>query len=215
MKAIFRPFLFTLLICIFCSAATVSAQDAVAFQQKLASKYQNMTSMSAEFVQVTSSAFLESSERFSGTLQLAGDKYRVQTGSQTIVTDGVTLWIHNRAEQQVIINTYENDASSFSLTTFLGQIGQYYTLALDGSVTKAGVLYDVVTLRPFDQDAQFRSVLMHVRRSDTVVTHLQVVDLNDVEMTFDLSKVNINAEMPSSTFTFVIPSGVEVIDLRN
>lgn len=197
------------------AAQNRTQQEANAIQQKLAAKYQGMEAMSAEFVQVTTSAFLESSERFSGTLILSGNKYRVQTGSQTIVTDGITLWIHNRAEKQVIINSYESDASSFSLTTFLGQMGKDYRFILQGTTTKNGVVYDTVSLLPSDGTSQFRSVKMEVRKTDTVVTHLEVVDLNDVQMTFDLSSIKVNPVIPADIFVLKVPTDAEIIDLRN
>jgi len=197
------------------SASISTGQSAEDLRTKLADRYENMQAMSASFVQIANSDFMDSPERFSGTMIFSGPKYRIQTGAQTIVTDGATLWIHNRGERQVIINDFVDDETSFSLTTFLRQFGKDYDAVLDGSEIREGVQHDILKLRPLDDFSQFRTVRMDVRRSDTIVTYLEVVDLNDVLMTFELSEIIVNPTVPAGTFSFAVPADLEIIDLRN
>lgn len=198
-----------------CASEGASAQSADELSERLASRYEQLGAMRASFVHVATSDFMDSPERFSGTMIFAGSRYRIETVSQTIVTDGETTWIHNRAEGQVLINDYVEDEFSFSLTTFLSQFGNDYDTALQGSQRRSGQMHYVLELSPRDDFATFRSVELWMRKSDSIVTHLIVVDLNDVTMTFDLSDIEIDPPVLESTFSFDIPQSVEVIDLRN
>jgi len=201
------------------SATSGMAQDtspeAQTLAQRLANKYDSIEAMKAHFVQVARSSFLDEDERFSGDLTFSQDKYRVETGGQTIVTDGETTWIHNRGENQVLVNDYVDDEGSFSLTTFLRQFDREYDVASDGHESLLGTLHDKLYLRPLDDFSSFQSVRLWIRRSDLIVTHLVVVDLNDVTMTFDLSSIQVNPVLDPHVFEFDIPDSVEVIDLRN
>ena len=158
---------------------------------------------------------MDGPERFSGTLLFSGKKYRVQTASQTIVTDGKVLWIYNKSEQQVIINDFVQDESSFSLTAMLQQLGNNYDASLEDRVKRDGIEQDVLKLVPTNDDVQFQQVILHIRSTDTVVTHLEVLDFNDVLMVFDLSDIKVNPKVDAASFSFTPPPGVERIDLRN
>ncbi len=206
---------YMVLLSIMASAGITKAQTADALRIKLAQKYEHLDGMAANFVQVATSQFMEGPERFSGSLLFSGLKYRIQTSSQTIVTDGTTLWIYNRNEKQVIINDLSDDETSFSLTSFLRQFGAEYEADLGGEEMRQGVKHHILNLKPKKGVSQFRSVRMSVRVSDTVITHLDIIDLNDVQMSIDLTDIKINPEMATETFVFVAPSGVELVDLRN
>jgi outer membrane lipoprotein carrier protein len=196
-------------------AFSATAQSAEDIRSKVANRYESVAAMSASFVQTATSEFMDAPERFSGTLIFSGSKYRIQTGAQSIVTDGKTLWIHNRGERQVIINDYVEDETTFSLTAFLRQLDNEYDAEFKGSETRGGAPHDVVQLIPQDDFSQFKRVDMHVRRADSIVTFLEVVDLNEVLMTFELTEIKINPGTTAETFSFSIPADVEIIDLRN
>lgn len=206
---------FCLLVITCLSMMDVSAQTASELQSDIALKYQEMESMSASFVQESTSEFLDSPQRFSGTVLFSATKYRIQTASQTIVTDGKTLWIYNKAEKQVILNDFVEDESSFSLTALLRQVGSEYHAELGGRTTNGGVQHNRLVLTPNSDHVQFKQVIIDSRISDHVVTKVEVLDHNDVTMMFSLSDIVINPTFSADSFTFTSPAGVEIIDLRN
>lgn len=186
----------------------VWAQNADDVLARLRVRYDAMESMRASFSQSTSSTYLDDTEHFYGEIVLRGDSYRIEMADQTIVTDTVTTWIYNRLENQVLINDYEIDETTFSLSTFLAEFDTAYEVEsyvrVDGMHT--------VKLVPNDPLSAFRSVTLWA--SDDVVVRLHVVDMNDVEMQFELTDIEFNPETPEGTFLFSVPDGVEVIDLR-
>lgn len=192
----------------------LQAQNQADITQQLSERYTSLTVMKADFVQVATSDFLDAPERFSGSLTFGGTGYRVETGSQSIITDGTTMWIYNRSQNQVIINDFVEDEYSFSLTTFLRQLDEDFTVTSAGVENRSGQVHDMLDLEPNDEFASFRQVRLGVRRSDGLVTWLKVIDLNDVEMVFDLSNIRVDPPIPDDLFRFEPPSGVEVVDLR-
>ncbi len=181
---------------------------------RVRARYGAETTMAARFVQTISSEFLEMDERYSGRVWIAGDRYRIETGSQTIVSDGERTWIHNHAERQVLINTVEEDMEDFSLTSFLGEFDSAYAIRQEADASLDGTRMHVLGLTPTDAFASFKTVTMWIRPADLAVLRMHVVDLNDVSMTFHLSDVEFNPSLAEDAFSFAIPDGVEVIDLQ-
>ena len=180
----------------------------------LSERYGTIHGMRLRFVQTASSAFMDEDERYSGQLAFTDTAYRVTTSNQTIVTDGKTTWVHNRAEAQVIINDFVEDEWSFSLTAFLRSFSKDYAATWEGKETLAEEAHDRLRLLPKDDFASFRQVDLWIRASDGLVTRLVALDLNDVRMEFDLSELEVNPDLPADLFRFVTPSGVKVVDLR-
>jgi outer membrane lipoprotein-sorting protein len=207
-----RPALLVLLVLL--AGSTASAANAQSLADRVRARYGPETTMAARFVQHISSEFLEMDERYSGRVWIAGDSYRIETGSQTIVSDGERTWIHNHAEKQVLINTVEDDMEDFSLTSFLGEFDASYAIRQAPDDTVDGTRLHVLGLTPTDAFASFKTVTMWIRPADLAVLRMHVVDLNDVSMTFQLSDVAFNPSLAADVFSFVVPDGVEVIDLQ-
>ena len=182
-----------------------SSEDVI---ERLRARYDAMQAMRATFSQTTSSTYLDDAEHFEGDILIQGDQYRIEMSNQTIVTNTVVSWVFNKSENQVLINDYELDENTFSLSTFLDEFDSVYDV---DSYTRIGKL-DVLTLLPQDPLSLFRTVKLWA--DGNVVVRLNVVDMNDVEMNFELSDIQFNPELSDQTFIFSVPTGVEVIDLR-
>ncbi|MEQ9105469.1 MAG: outer membrane lipoprotein carrier protein LolA [Rhodothermales bacterium] len=204
----------TVLLGILLSGAFTAPTGAQPLADQVRALYGAETTMAARFVQTISSEFLEMDERYSGRVWIAGDRYRIETGSQTIVSDGERTWIHNHAERQVLINTVEDDMEDFSLTSFLGEFDSAYAIRQEADASLDGTRMHVLGLTPTDAFASFKTVTMWIRPADLAVLRMHVVDLNDVQMTFHLSDVEFNPSLAEDAFSFAIPDGVEVIDLQ-
>ena len=80
-------------------APLAPAQEAPSLQA-LQNRYDRLGSLRATFTQVTQSDFANDSTQVNGRVLLAGDKYRVETPSQTVVTNGATSWIYSPARSE-------------------------------------------------------------------------------------------------------------------
>ena len=186
--------------------AWAQSPDAVARQ--LQERYGAVQSLRATFVQTAGG------QRLQGTLSVRDDAFRLDLGSQVLVTDGATLWSYSRDDEQVVVQDYEPARVGFNVGQLFTDYLEVFRATGASKARIAGVAHDVLTLRPRQSGSSVRDVTLYVRSSDAIPTRVRVHDTNGGTLAFDLRDVRRNARMPASTFRFDAPSGTEVVDLR-
>ena len=188
--------------------ALAQSETPEAVAKRLQATYGTVETLQADFVQSIGS------QRVSGSLSVKGDAFRLDLGSQQLVTDGATLWSYSKDDEQVVIQAYDPAQVGFS-------VGQLFTDYLDvfrvtgaTSAKISGVAHDVLTLRPREAGSSVRDATLYVRSADGIPTKVRVHDANGATLAFDLSNVRLNRTLPASTFRFEAPRGTEVVDLR-
>ena len=111
----------------------LAAQSTAELIGRLRAKYAQVELMKADFTQKITSPFGDALPENRGTIVLEGDRYRVETSAQTFVTNGETTWIYNAPEQQLLINDFVDDETTFSISNFLGNFHSEYEI-LDSSL---------------------------------------------------------------------------------
>ena len=208
---LFLPLLFVL----FCgqSAAYAQAQDDVL--ELLRARYNTVEFLRAAFTQKTTSPFGEDLPVNRGTILLQGDNYRVETDVQTFVTNGVTTWVYDAYQNQVLVNDFVDDEATFSISNFLRNFDQEYEV-LESSVTYLdGARHEIVRMASLVENAFFKEVSLTIRATDHIITRLTVIDVNDASLDFTLDDIEINPEISGDPFDFIPPNDAEVIDLRS
>ncbi|MEM1125326.1 MAG: outer-membrane lipoprotein carrier protein LolA [Bacteroidota bacterium] len=213
MSPLLRSLLLTLVV-LLGGRSLVHAQNASAVFERLQSTYDAVDVLGATFTQTSTSSYSDAPEVFSGTLLLSGDRYRIETGAQTFVTDGVVTWIYLADQRQVVINDYVEDETAFSLNTFFATYPERYTAGTTELTQLDGEQHYLLTLQPREADAFFRQVRLWMRDRDNLVTRLEVTDVNETVMTFDLGDITLNPPLSADTFQFTPPEDAELIDLR-
>lgn len=191
------------------------AQDADAVFDRLQKKYNSLQALRAEFTQTMTSSFSEEEARSSGTLVLQGDQYRVETGAQVLVANGSETYVYLPQQKQVIINDATEDETAFSPSEFLTRYDERFRVERVETETLGGAKHFKLTLAPRDPSSFFRQATLWLRDRDDIITRLEVLDVNETRMLFELKNVELNPRLERTTFIFEAPSGVEVIDLRS
>jgi outer membrane lipoprotein carrier protein len=176
--------------------------------------YEALDGLRASFTQVISSEFAGDTTRIEGTVLLSGNKYRVETPSQTVVTNGTTTWIYTPADSQVVVNDTEKNASTVTPETFLTASTDRYTVTSRTTTTRSGTRHVQLQLSATDSDARFKNATLWVRASDRVVTRMRATDRNGSTLDLRLQDLVVNPPLKKEPFTFSPPEGIEVIDLR-
>ncbi|WP_263840413.1 LolA family protein [Salinibacter sp.] len=192
----------------------VGAQDGGPTLQVLQSRYSALQGLRAAFTQVTASGFADDSTRIDGTVLLAGNRYRVETPAQTVVTDGATTWIYSPADSQVVVNTADAEASTLTPQAFLTTAADKYDRTARRTVTRAGTAHEMLSLTAADSSARFKEATLWVRRPDRIVTRLRAVDRNGSILDLRLRDIRIDPQVSGTPFSFSPPESVEVVDLR-
>lgn len=182
--------------------------------EKLQTRYEEIESLQASFVQVIGSDFAGDSTRIEGSVILAGNKYRVETPRETVVTNGETTWIYSPQDSQVVVNDADQQGSTVTPETFLTSSAEQYEIQSTRSTTRGGTPHSVLSLTATDPSSRFREATLWVRRSDLLVTRLRATDRNGSTFDLRLQHIDLNPSIDGNPFTFSAPQGVEVIDLR-
>ena len=213
-RRLLSPILFAALFVLLLGTGRAQAQtSADALIRRLEAKYDSQQALRAQFTQTVSQG--GQMNTLGGTLTLQGDRYRVKTNRQTLVTNGETTWIYTPARDQVLVNDYVEDETAFSPSQFFDGYQERYRVTNVRTAQRDGAQHRVLTLVPREAGAFFQEVTLWMRASDAVVTRLVVEDVNESTMTFTLRDVTFGTETTASTFRFDPPPGVEVVDLRS
>jgi outer membrane lipoprotein carrier protein len=207
-----RVFLLAPLLCLGLTALA-SAQDDSSLAA-LQARYDRLSGLRATFTQVTKSEFADDSTQVEGQVVLSGNKYRVETPMQTVVTNGATTWIYSPADSQVVVNDAESNASTVTPQTFLTASTEKYDVDSARTARRAGALHDVYALTASGASARFKEAVLWVRRSDQIVTRLRATDRNGSILELRLYDIEVDPGLENRPFTFSAPEGVEVVDLR-
>ena len=176
--------------------------------------YDDLEGLRASFTQLISSDFAGDTTRVEGTVLLSGNKYRVQTPDQTVITNGETTWIYTPADSQVVINDAGNEATQVTPKTFLTASSERYRITESQSVTRAGAPHQKLAVTATDSTSRFEAAVLWVRQADRVVTRMQATDRNGSTLDLRLGDITVNPTLEDSSFAFSPPNGVEVVDLR-
>jgi outer membrane lipoprotein carrier protein len=188
--------------------------DASARLEAVEARYRSLDGLSARFVQVTEPEGGGGSSRLEGRLLLKGDKYRIETSEETLVTDGSTTWVYTPADSQVIVNDASDDPSTLSPRTFFTDYGRRYRAARMEPAGPGRDASTVLHLVPRSAASNYETVALWVRE-DNVVTRLRVTDAAGTTYTISLDRIALDPGLAPSTFRFTPPDGVEVVDLRS
>jgi len=211
-----RRFVGFLLILLSAPSVPLRADDsAQELLEKVRRKYDAIIDAQLEFSQRVTFGVSKIEQKTSGTLFLRKEnKYRLELSGQTIVTDGKTVWSYSASNNQVLIDNFKMDERSITPERILaGAPGDFSASVL--SHEKLGKT-DVVVLKliPKDEGSIIKSLKLAVDESTWYIKKVELVDVNGKETEYQVNELHVNVGLPDSRFTYEIPQGVEVVDLR-
>lgn len=193
----------------------LNAQDNITAQeiiQNVQNVYKDITDAKASFTQ-TIKYGKSKAQSSSGTLYIKKEKkYRIETGSQTIVTDGSTSWSYTPSKKQVVIDNYKETGNTFSPNKYLFQYPENFYSDLDGTETVSGKELYILKLRP-RESGYVKSAKLWVDKTDWIIKKIQIVT-DESTSTYNVKNVQLNVGLSNSKFTFSPPEGTEIIDMR-
>ena len=197
------------------AASVNAAETAQEVLQKVRKKYDSVRDAEITFSQDVKFALARIDQKSSGILYLKKeDKYRVEFGDRTIVTDGTTVWSYSVANNQVLIDNFKKDENALSPEKLLAGAPSDLAPTLLGRERLGSTATTVLKLVPADELSFIRSLKLWVGDEDSLVHKAEVTDVNGKMTTYSVSEVKTNLGLPDSRFVYHIPEGAEVVDLR-
>ena len=193
----------------------IFAQDDITAQeiiQNVQNAYKDITDAKASFTQ-TIKFNKSKAQTSSGTLYIKKEnKYRIETASQTIVTDGSTSWSYTPGKKQVVIDNYKETGNTFSPNKYLFQYPENFYSDLAGTEKMSGTDVYVLTLKP-RESGYVKSAKLWVGKDDWMIKKIYIVT-EESTLTYSVKNIQTNTGLSNSKFSFTPPEGTEVIDMR-
>jgi len=192
-------------------AGSKNAKDIVKRVQK---KYGALKTLQADFEQIFVWDLAGETQTVKGRIYVNhGNNYRIDTDSQSIVTDGTTVWTYSKDRDQVIIDSVTKSEETLP-TNLLFQYAEDYKPIFRGEDKFDGRKTYIVYLEPKDQDGLVQSMTIWVDASTWLTTKVEQIDINENISTYIVHNVQEDIKLPASLFTFLPTDDMEVVDLR-
>jgi len=130
--------------------------------------------------------------------------------TQTIVTDGETLWFYDEDLEQVTIRNVSSSIANTPAAVFgsYEDIDEQFIIIDMGTIEK----FDWVELTPRDIDSQYNSIRLGF--DDDQLGMMVMFDNLGQVTRIDFTDEIINKKMDDSMFNFQPPQGIDIIDDR-
>lgn len=212
-----RACLLIALLCLPAAAPRAAAgDDGPELVSRLRKKYDRIGTLSLAFTQTTVFAVSKARQASEGRLSLAkGNRYRIAFDDRVIVCDGATVWSWSKQNAQVVVDRFRDDPSGLTPERLLVKIPSEYAPLILGKEKVGGEEASVIKMTPAAQGRQqVRWFKLWVEEESLTIVRIQVMDLAENEITYDLRDVAVDRGLPDSTFRFDPPPGTEILDLR-
>jgi outer membrane lipoprotein carrier protein len=178
-------------------------------------RYEMIDDATASFSKHVKLGFSDLEQTYSGKIMIKKpSKLRMEAENETIVTDGVTVWLYSPVNNQVIMDKYKENQNSISPENFLLNLPQNYYGTLLAVAKERNLPTATIKLVPKDDRSFVKSVKIVVEQGTWNVRTIIVLDVNDTETTYTIKDLKLNTNLNDKTFVYTPPPGVEVVDLR-
>lgn len=190
----------------------ISAEKVI---KKVQKKFDSIRDFSAEFQETFHWELADETQSIKGKIYLkGGDKFRLETQDQIIVSDGRTLWTYSPITNQVIIDDLEKTEEALLPRDLLFKyVREYSPHLLAEEKTKGRRIYKL-ELIPKDRDEFIQRMEIWVDGKDWITKKISYIDINGNKRIYEISNIRINQGLEEGFFIFKIPQGVEIIDMR-
>ncbi len=182
--------------------------------EKVQARYEKMTNAYLEFTQSVRYKVSKANQTTSGKMYFKKkNRYRIETGERTIVTNGTVSWSWSPSRNQVIIDRYKEQAHSLSPEQLLLKYPADFFSSLVGEEKLAGETCHVMKLTPKEENSFAAAIKIWVSPK-WLIRKVEVTDINGAITTYQIKELQIDTSIPDDTFEFKAPAGATTIDLR-
>lgn len=179
-------------------------------------KYKKVNVLMADFRQINRYKIAEIESEVFGSIWITQDnKFRLATEDQFIVSDSENLWRYNKLENQVLIDYAQKSQQDIFLNNFLFQISDYYqSQLLNVNEEGKSTIYEMKLIPNDRENSFFEYIKVWLEKNSWLLKKVLYVDVNGNEVEYEIEKIELNPSVRQEVFTFEVPEGTEVVDLR-
>ncbi len=192
-----------------------AGKDADEIVRKVHKNYERLKTLQVDFVQSIYWSLAEEEQQVEGKLYLSeGNRYRVETDNQIIVTDGKTVWTYSKDRHQVIINHLATSKENPLPRDLLLKYTRDFKAKLIGEIKINDRPCYEIEFVPKSEDDFIVRTRIWVDKKRWLALKIEQEDINENITRYVLKNFQINQPLDAKLFTFTITEDMEVIDLR-
>ncbi|MBC7694305.1 MAG: outer membrane lipoprotein carrier protein LolA [Burkholderiales bacterium] len=216
MKKLLLLFMFTLTLCSVYTQNPKKANDAEKLLERISKRYKAFKSMKADFVYMLENKQEKSQEKQKGTIQVKGNKFRLDIANQLIICNNKTIWTYSREVNEVQINHYSPKDGAIRLDDIFTMYGKGFLYKIIEVKREGNKDITYVELTPKDKKKKFFKIKVAVDKANQTILSSQVYDKNGSIHTYSVMNQVPNLKFDDNQFEFDVKkyAGVEVVDLR-
>lgn len=195
--------------------AAYAGPSAESIVKKVKKQYTKVKTLSVEFEQKFNWKLAGTSDTITGKMLIKGNtKYRVEMPDNMLITDGNTVWQYSVTNKQVIIDQADKSGSSQMPSDFLLKYADGYAPRLVGEELLNGKKCYVLNLKSITGDDYYQRIKVWIDKKNYLTQKLEQYDINENVNIYTMKSVLQNVPVADAKFRFLVPPGVEIIDLR-
>ena len=179
---------------------------AKAVLEKLRKKYETYQSVEADFNLIIEIPE-EEKDIQKGNLVQKDDKYRLELEHQAIYSDGKTLWIYWKNNNEVQINNvddFEEEEDEFLSPKDLLRIYEkenfIYSLVNDGY--ENGRAIQQIEFKPLDRDSEYAKMRVTIDKKKNQIIRIKAFSKDSARYTLEVTKFKPNLNYKATNFVF-------------
>ena len=195
------------------AAQEPGAQEIGRIMNEMRTRWESMEGMYARFVHTFEWVLAGETQQTRGEIWLSGkEKFRIETGQRTLVSDGEVLYDHDPSQEQVLLNDVDPRRGILTQQQFFAAYTEDVNVSWvqeEGRGDDRRVVLDLD--RGPDRDPSVVRVWVDPVRS--LVTRAEYDDGAGNHHIYNMTELRTGPQ-PADRFRFEVPEGVTVVDMR-
>jgi outer membrane lipoprotein-sorting protein len=149
----------------------------------------------------------EPTESQKGKIAKQGDQFRMSMASQTVISDGKTLWMIFDHNKEVQINNMPDEAEMGGMVLSPESLLNFYdhgdfAYFITGESREAGKVVQQIEFKPLDRNAEYSKLRMNVSKSTKDIVSVEAFGRDGSRYKLRLNSLEPDKNFPPGHFAF-------------
>lgn len=161
--------------------------------------------ITASYEQVILNKDKKQVDKQEGKIQVKGNKFKLEIPGNTIVSDGKTVWTHNKDAQEVTIKNFEPNAEDgLDPTKIFTMYETGYKYKYDKEEKRNSATYHVISLFPTikPDKKKYHTVKLLIDKAKKQVYEIRMMMKDGGTQTYTIKSLKPNENLPDNAFVF-------------
>lgn len=197
------------------NAQLIQDSDALDLVRQLETKYNNYAAIEAAF-SIRIDIPEEEPILQEGKVIQKGNRYFMETQAQTVYSDGNSLWLYLKDDNEVQINDVEEDEASITNLSPKGILAMFDEDSYEYAITNKVGNVNHVEFKPLDKDSDFSKLRVSIDTKEETLIDVKIFYKDGIKYTMSVDELTPNGTYQDELFVFNADKypGVYVEDLR-